>query len=248
MQDSDFAIEKKIHQKLILNGILLVICVLLFVINYLLSAYEVTNVYVDGNEHYTASQIRAMVETGKFGDNSIWLSLKYRNKSITNIPFVEKMDVKVLDKNSIRISVYEKSLAGYVQYLDKYMYFDREGIVCESSSLKTQGIPMVTGLSFDHFVMNEPLPIENKYVFRTILNITQLLNKYSIETDRIYFDNNYEMTLYFGKVRVILGSDDLIEEKIQRLYDILPYLNGKSGQLMLSSYQVGDEDIKFIVD
>ncbi|MCQ2522124.1 MAG: cell division protein FtsQ/DivIB [Lachnospiraceae bacterium] len=245
---TDFALQKSIHKKIAICIALGLLLAAVIIINVLLEKYRITTVYVEGNEHYTAAQIRSFVETGKFGDNSIYLSMKYRNKSITDIPFIEKMDVDVWDKNTIKITVYEKALAGYVEYLDKYMYFDREGIVVESSSLKTPGIPLVTGLSFDHFLMNEPLPVENEKIFQTILSVTQLLNKYEIVTDRIYFDSHYEMTLYFGKVRVALGDDRLIEEKIQRLSAILPLLKGKQGVLNMKTYQTGDEDLKFVVD
>ena len=67
------------------------------------------------------------------------------------------------------------------------MYFDKDGMVVESSSSPTEGIPLVTGLNFNHVIMNEPLPVQNKNIFKMILNITQLLTKYHIMTDRIYF-------------------------------------------------------------
>ncbi len=245
---TEFALQTSINRKIAICIVLSVLLTFVVVVNILLSKYQITTVYVEGNEHYSAAQIRSFVETGRFGDNSIYLSLKYKNKSITDIPFIEKMDVDVWDKNTIKINVYEKTIAGYVEYLDQYMYFDREGIVVESSSLKTAGIPLVTGLNFDHFVMNEPLPVENERIFQTILTVTQLLNKYEITTDRIYFGNNYDMTLYFDNVRVALGDANLIEEKIQRLSAILPKLRGKSGVLNMRNYQTGDEDLKFVVD
>ena len=46
-----------------------------------------------------------------------------------------------------------------MEYLEKYMYFDKEGIIVEASNEKTQGIPLVTGLSFEHVVLYEPLPV-----------------------------------------------------------------------------------------
>lgn len=65
------------------------------------------------------------------------------------------MDVNVVSHDSIRITVYEKSLAGYVTYLGRYLYFDRNGMVVESSSEKIDDVPEVTGLSFDHIVLHE---------------------------------------------------------------------------------------------
>lgn len=244
----DESIEDSIYRRkktLIIEGVVLAI---LFVIYIVLLEFTVTNVYVEGNEHYDAAEIRKIVENNWFGDNSLFLSLKYKNKSITNVPFIEKMDVDVVNRNTIRIVVYEKKMAGYVEYLGHYEYFDKDGVVVESSNIRTEGVPLVTGLSFDHFVMYEPLPVEDPSVFQMVLNITNLLNKYSISTDKIYFDKNKKVTLYFGDIRVGLGTDMLLEEKIQRLDAILPELKGKTGYLEMGSYDKGNENFTFTSD
>lgn len=248
MSKKKLTYSELIHYQIIAACILGVIVIILSVIYYLLVTYKVENVYVEGNEHYTAEEIKQIVEEGRFGENSIFLSMKYSNKSVTGIPFVEKMDVDVLDKNTIKITVYEKTLAGYVEYLDKYMYFDKDGVIVENSNKKTKGIPLVTGLQFDHFVMYEPLPVENESIFQQILNITQMLNKYGIEPDKINFDDSYNMKLYFDNVRVELGNDELLEEKIQRIDAIIPKLEGASGVLQMNNYSSDSPNITFVKD
>ena len=230
------------HKKIILFfSILLIFLLMATAIIYIDRNYKIKNVYVDGNVHYTDEEIMDIVMEGTFGDNSIFLSMKYKNKGIDDIPFVQTMDVAVLSPDTIRITVYEKSLAGYVEYLENYMYFDKDGTIVESSTNKTAGIPQVTGLSFDYVVMYEPLPVEEKQVFETILDMTQLLNKYSLSADRLYFDSDYEMTIYFGDVKAAVGNDENIDEKVMLLQSILPDLEGKSGIIHLESYT---EDIK----
>ncbi len=208
--------------------------------------YSITSVTVSGNSHYSDDEIKDMVFTGPYSYNSIVLSLMYRNKSIKDIPFIEKMDVDILDSNSVRINVFEKAVAGYVEYLGHYMYFDKDGIVVESSNRIIEGIPFVTGLSYDHIVLHEPLPVKKSSVFLTILNVTQLLGKYDIETDRIAFDSDGDITLYFGDARVSLGTDDFIDEKINEMHLLLPKLKGYSGTLHMENY-VG-EDVNFSFD
>ena len=48
----------------------------------------------------------------------------------------------------MEIIIYEKSIVGYVSYMSSYMYFDKDGIVVESSSSQLDGVPWVTGLDF----------------------------------------------------------------------------------------------------
>ena len=221
--------------------LLIVLAVILAgVIYYIRKNYTVRMVYVEGNIHYTEEDIRDIVMEGPLGDNSLYLSLKYKNRGIGGVPFVDVMDVSILAPDTIRITVYEKAVIGYINYLDTYMYFDKDGFVVESSSVKTAGIPQITGLVFDHVVIGEALPVENSEVFGDILNVTKLLNKYKLDADKIYFQTSGEITLYFGEVKVALGNDSrYLEDKLMLLPEFLPRLMGGTGTLQMEKY---DED------
>lgn len=204
---------------------------------YIRSTYTVRTVYVEGNVHYTEDEIKAIVMDGVLGDNSLYLSLKYRNKGIEGVPFVDVMDVAVLAPDTIKITVYEKVLTGYVKYLDTYMYFDKDGYVVESSGIRTAGVPQITGLEFDHIVLGEALPVENPDVFASILNITKMLKKYELESDKIYFNKSGDITVYFGEVKASLGNDTAtLEDKLMLLPEFLPSLEGKKGTLQMQTY------------
>ncbi|MCR5657066.1 MAG: cell division protein FtsQ/DivIB [Butyrivibrio sp.] len=240
--------RRKIGNKrlFIILGCVLVFFVTLLCINiYIYKNYTIKNTYVDGNTHYTDQEIMDMVMTDSFSKNSIYLSLRYRDKAITGIPFIEKMDVEVLSPDTVRINVYEKAVAGYVKYLDRYIYFDRDGIVVEASNEVTEGVPLVLGLNFDYVILHEKLPVENEEIFAQILDITQLLTKYNLDANRIFFDSDYNIYLYFDDVEVALGTDENIDEKIIRLQYILPELQGKSGILKLSEYNSNSQNITF---
>lgn len=238
------------HKSLFIMGFMLLVLLIALTAAYayIVENYTVTTVYVEGNVHYTNEEIMETVMEGRYGNNSLFLSLKYKDKSIEGIPFVEKMDVTVLDPHTIKIEVYEKAVAGYVEYLERYLYFDKDGIVVESSGEKTKGIPMVTGLSFDHIILYEPLPVENREIFTEILSITQLVSKYSLSIDRIYFGSDSSLTLYFDEVRVALGSGGNLEEKIIRLQYMLPKLEGNKGTLRMESYTEDTGTITFEPD
>ena len=214
----------------------------------ILVGYRVTNVEVVGNSHYTEQEITDMVLKGNVFDNSLLLNIKYRNKSIEDIPFVEKMDVEVKSNDTIRIMVYEKKLAGCISYLGNYMYFDREGIVVESSPQITEGVPEITGLRFNHVLLYEQLPVERSEIFQEILELTQLLDKYEIIADKIYFDTDNNVTLYFGDARVLIGSKNHIDEKIMQLSVIVPSIQGKAGVLDMREYETGTTTLTFEPD
>lgn len=214
----------------------------------MLNHYQVKTVYVDGNVHYTSEEIQEMVMGGPLGRNSLYLSSKYKNKGLNDIPFIDTIDVNILSPDTIRITVYEKALAGFVEYLGKYMYFDKDGTVIESSTIKTVGIVQITGLSFEYVVLGKPLPVEDEQIFKLILNTSQLLTKYGLTADKLHFDSSYNMTIYFDDVRVNIGTEEMLDEKLMLLPQMLPALEGKKGVLRLENYSDNIGSITFEPD
>lgn len=109
-------------------------------------------------------------------------------------------------------------------------------------------VPLIKGLTFDYVAIDAKLPVEDEQVFNTVLGITRIVDKYEIQPDWVEFDEDYRITLYYGTVRVTLGKDDLLEEKITRVAAILPKLTGKSGVLHMEDYMKGTTDIIFTED
>ena len=123
------------------------------------------------------------------------------------------------------------------------LYFDKEGIVVESSSEEIEGIPRIKGIAFDNVELYKKLPVEEEDVFKKILNLTKLLDKYEIAPDSINFSQNLSVTLSFKDANVLLGKDIENDEKIVKLKQLLPDLQGMKGTLHLENY---DEDMKNI--
>lgn len=204
---------------------------------YIRNKYTIKTVYVQGNVHYTEEEIKALVMDGTFGDNSLYLSLKYRDRGIKGIPFIDVLDVDILSPDTIKIMVYEKTLTGYVKYLDSYLYFDKDGEVVESSGVRTLGVPQIIGLEFDYVVVGEKIPVKNPEIFDSILTVTMLLKKYGLTADKIYFSQSGSITIYFGDVKVSLGDEPAtLEDKLVLLPEILTKLEGKAGTLRMESY------------
>lgn len=237
-------------RKLLRLGILA--AALLFIVGgifFVLRKYTVRTVYVEGNLHYTEEEIKEMVMQGPLSSNSIYLSIKYRNKGVENIPFVDVMDVDILAPDTIKIIVYEKALAGYISYMDSLMYFDKDGYVVECSNIKTEGIPQISGLTFDHMVLGEILPVEDPVVFESIMDLTKLLDKYKLNADKIYFSPSGDITIYFGDVKAALGSDrNLLEDKMMRLPQLLAKVEGKKGTFRMENLTEDKTDVSFQVE
>lgn len=228
-------------------GIAVLIILLGAVIFLSLQIREVT---VIGNRQYTSEQIEQLLFKDNWDRNAIICFYKDRFRDHEQIPFVEDYKIVFQSPVKVEIIVYEKSVVGYVSYMGSYMYFDKDGIIVESSSGKLEGVPLVTGLKFGHIALHQPLPVENDRIFDEILTLTQLLSTYDIPVDRIEYDTKGDASLVLKNIRVILGSNDQMSGKISELKSQLSVLDGLSGTLYLDTYDEAETvtSYRFIKD
>lgn len=212
---------------------------------YIINEYEIKTVLVDGSFHYSDEEIKEIVMEGRFGNNSLFLSRKYKNREITDVPFVQAINIEIVSRDTIRISVYEKALAGYIEYLGRYIYFDKDGIAVESSNIITSGIPEVVGVDFDYVVLHERLPAQDENLFKKVLDVTHLMTKYSVKAEKMYFKPNGELVLYYKDITINLGKNENLDLKILNLPSILSNLDGMKGVLRMENYSESSKNVSF---
>ncbi len=213
----------------VIVGIILLILILLF-------AVRITDIEVSGNKRYTEDQIIDLIFDGKWSRNSAYCYYENRFKEHKTIPFIEEYKIEFKSPTKVEVVVFEKSVVGYVSYMSSYVYFDKDGIIVESSGEQLEGVPWITGLEFGHIVLNQPLPVDDPDIFESILNLTQILSINDVAVDKINYTSFGEAQLYIGDIVVELGSEDDLNGKISELADILPELEGLSGTLYLDTY------------
>ncbi|MDR2022565.1 MAG: cell division protein FtsQ [Hungatella sp.] len=197
---------------------------------------QIRDITVFGNKKYTSEQIVNILFKDGWDRNAVFCLYKDRFKKHEQIPFVEDYKIVFQSPVKVEVIVYEKSVVGYVSYMGSYMYFDKDGIIVESSSGKLDGVPWITGLRFGHIALHQPLPVEKEKIFSEILNLTDVLSTKEIIVDEIRYDSRGDATLVMGDIRVFLGSNNQMNEKISELKDQLPVLGGLSGTLYLDTY------------
>ena len=228
--------------------IFLTVTLLLALAAYIvIEVFTVENVEVEGNEWYSAGQIEEMVLNDEYSWNSLYVTLKYRLIDIGEVPFVDAMEVSLDDPHTVRIKVYEKGILGYlyIPILGQNAYFDKDGFVVETSTNIIPDVPKVTGVSCNEVVLYEKLPLEDESILRLLLNLTQTLKKYELEPDEIAFDEKEGAIVYYGNIRVIVGEEEYLSQKIIRLSQILSKLDGMKGTLHLENWTEETTDIVF---
>ena len=159
----------------------------------LLAAANITirEMSVTGNAFYTNEEIRDMLFDTPLKRNTIYCYLNNRFGEHQTIPFVERYQIEFRSLSSVEVIVYEKNIVGYIEYLGSNLFFDRDGMIVESSSRVIEGVPIVAGLHLDHVILYQKLPVERQDVFEVLLNLTQLFERYEIRADKIFFDKNF---------------------------------------------------------
>ncbi len=228
----------RICRRLILILLILGIPSILFI-----STFYIKKLDVVGSRQYTPEQITTELIKTKLDSNSLYLYLKHRYFVDVTIPFVEKIDVTMTDTHTITIYVYEKMVAGCVEFMGEYMYFDKDGIIVESSSDRLDDIPVISGLKFNKIMLGEKLEVQKDELFDVIINLTQLIRKYELDVDRITFSSDYNVTLDCGDIRVLLGKKSTYDEALSELKNILIEAKGMEITLDMRNYVKGTQNI-----
>lgn len=231
-------------RKKIRRGILLLaaVLVLLTAAGFSIRIREIT---VTGNNRCTGEEITEILFPTAKERSLFYAYLSDRFGEHRKIPYVEDYDLVFQSPTRVEVIVYEKSIVGYLRYMSSYMYFDKDGIVVDSTNEKLEGVPEVTGLEFGHIALYAPLPVEDTQVFHQVLSLTQALYDYEIQADEIRFGTRGQITLKIGPIDVELGTIDNIGGKIAVLHDTLPVLDGQAGTLYLDSYDESNTSMMY---
>jgi cell division protein FtsQ len=202
---------------------------------------SLNTVIIEGNTHYTEEEVKPQILTNKTDGNTLLFFLRYKYGRRESIPFVEDIDVKIIDKNTVKIHIYEKAITGCIKYMSGYMYFDKDGIIVESSNEKLANIPYIEGLKFSRFVLYSQLEVEKEELFDIILKLTQLIQKFELEVETIQFNDKSEVILVSGNNKILLGKRDTYDEQLAELKGILPLAKGQKIEINLKDFTEGQE-------
>ena len=218
--------------------IIIIVLIIILVIAASLTAtvyfvFKVNEITFVGSSHYTDEQLTERVFGTDSPNSLIYWAFNRENKTI---PFIQKYDVEYQWPDKLYVTVYEKSIVGYISYMGCKMYFDKDGIVVESSTEDYEGVPEIVGLSFKSIVLDSKLDVGSDSIFSQILDLTQSFDKYDLNVNKVFFDSDMKVYLYIGNVKVSLGSSDNYSDKLFALKQMSEKFGNLSGTLYLDDY------------
>lgn len=245
--------EKRRRQRLlkkVLIGILVFMILMVIAVFVVINVFVVKNVKVEGNKLYDEQLITDTVLNDEYSWNSLYVLLKYTFVDMEEIPFIDAMEVKLEDPQTLKIKVYEKGMLGYlyISAIGENAYFDKDGFVVETSTRIIENVPKIEGITCDEVVLYEKLPIENQKL-RELLTLTQalkraefeselsqVLNREDLTPDMIHFGLEQSPVVSYGNVEVWFGSIELLTEKVKHLLGIFPSMDGMVGILHMENW------------
>ena len=211
----------------------------------ILLLFYVQKIEVTGNEYTKNQDIIDTVEEDKYAVNSLYVMWKYHFSNYKRPGSIESMKVGLKNPWTVKFTVKEKKIVGYVYDDEGYVYFDKEGTVVLKGSEFIEGTPCIEGIDVSNSEIYKPLKSGDKKLFESILEVTSLVKKFELTPDRIVCADD-GIHLYFGQVCVSLGTK-ITTEKIAQISPILEKIAGQSGTLHLERYEKEGDSITFKV-
>ena len=227
--------------------VILIIAVIFGTFFYL---FHTRKVHVSKLTITSEKDINKWFEEDKNNKNTFYSFMKINYFDCDYPPTVEKIKVKYIRPWEILLNVVEKDIAGYVDYKNKYLCFDDEGMAMFISESPVENATYVEGMNIktSKVKIGKTIPVKEKDVFNNIVEISMLTDKYKLEPDRMVCQGS-NINLYFGNVEVMLGNSEY-EVRIAQISPILQELNenfsDESGTLHLENFHSSDKTVRFV--
>ena len=228
--------------RILIEGI---VCAILIFALVFFVGFRVTKVEVKGNEFYTDKEIKKMVLDAPIAKNTILAMMIKTEEKTKDAQLIEKVTLKRENMNTLVVQVKEKKLIGYFDYEGKYANFDRQGVVQILTEEPIKDVPYIEGLDVKDVKQGEKLKGVNTKKLNTILSVGKMLEKTEQKPDKLVFNDMKQLVLYYGEIEVRLGSDENMDEKMNRLVGILPQLEGMEGILHLENITEDTQAVVF---
>ena len=231
--------RKKNHRGYAL--VTLVLAIAIIVIGFGLLFY-VQKIEVSGNDYTENEMITESMQKDTLSFNSVYLLVKYRFLKHDTPKSLDSMKVSLKSPWTVKVTVKEKTIIGYLDEGSEYAYFDKDGKIVHKSTELRDGVPGIEGIDAGSTKLYQKMKVKSHKLLQAILNVAVEVKNYNLTPDRIVYEDD-GINLYFGAICVQLGTD-ITTEKMAQISPIIAKLEGKS-VLHLEYYENDSNVITF---
>ena len=208
--------------------ILILLAVLVLGLVVIFGLFRVRKLVISGNKQYKAEEIQEAIMQDGLCKNSLYLLWKFSDQAKVkeSILFLNGAEAKLRTPFEVQVTVKEKQQIGYLLNQGSYIYFDKDGMIVEISDQPSEDVPLITGLDVEKAELYEKLPVKDEGMYNTIVTLTKTLNKDGLVPNEIRFNTRDTITLVFEDIKVNLGDDTDLEDKMSALNSIYAKTDG----------------------
>lgn len=235
MFDEELARHTK-RKKRIVTGILAIVGVLAIAVTVFFTAY-VADCQIVGGQYGQEQEVKKQLFSTPMEQRFFYQFFRKITHTQKQIDGLASYDMEFSPDLSIKVTITENPIIGAVKWEHNRYYFDRYGYVM-AKNIKVDGlIPVVDGSGLKSVALYEHLNGIKSSLADDILQLRQLLADNEIDADAISYNQQMEVTITLGEVKVSLGSRDNMTDKIAELCAIMESggLSGLKGTLHLEN-------------
>ena len=120
--------KKRIIKQAAMKAILVIILVCIAMITFLL-LFQVRKIEVSGNQYLSRQEIADWVQDDNWSSNSLYVMIRNHLMNHELLPAMEEANVTMKNPWTVKVTIKEKRVAGYIVSGDECIYFDKDGIV-----------------------------------------------------------------------------------------------------------------------
>lgn len=200
------------------------IAIFIFIILILMLSplFNIKDIEINGLKRLEKNEIIREVGLDK-QDNLLAFNTVKAKASLKNNYYIQSIKISKKLPNKIIFNIKEREIAGYIPYINDYLYIDKNGLVVDIKPNYTESLPLIVGLKFDRFVLGEKLEIDDKEAFNIVMRFTNAISEKEIASSILKIDLSdlNDIHIYVGNIDVLIGKGDNINIKINTLIEII---------------------------
>ena len=159
----------------------------------------------------------------------------------TDPEYVRESEITFPGFRSVNVKIYEKTILAGVKYANHYIYFDKEGMVLETTDKPKEDIAYFVSNDITDFTLYQTLSTGREELLEQMINLAGRLKYYKIMWDTVEIDAEGKATLMADKVSVRLGRKNDYDEVLSVLPDVLKTAveTKRTGEIDLTNYKPG---------
>lgn len=203
---------------------------------------------IRGNHRVSDEEIRTLINWDSYNGNTLLLWLMNRRVDVSGTELLAGIKVSIAGPQTVRVEVNEQTLVGCIEIGGQYFYVNENGMVVLTGTDKLDQVPVLVGLEVEKAEQGDYLKTASQETLDDMLHIADSLEDYEVYVESVEQMDGSQYFAQMGKIKILLGRDIYMDEKISELRDLLPELETLSGTLHLEDYDSTKDSIIFTKD